>query len=45
MARTEWPLTSVSTANTYPGDANLKVLHQTFSYTGYWLSTILPARE
>jgi hypothetical protein len=24
--------------NTYPGDANLKVLHQTFSYTGYWLN-------
>src|SRR5271170_7594315 len=24
--------------NTYPGDANLKLLHQTFSYTGYWLS-------
>ncbi len=25
-------------ANDYPGDANLKTLHQTFSYTGYWLS-------
>ena len=24
--------------NTYPGDTNLKVLHQTFSYTGYWLN-------
>src|ERR1022692_2954161 len=24
--------------NTYPGDANLKVLHQPFSYTGYWLN-------
>ena len=24
--------------NTYPGDANLKALHQTFSYTGYWLN-------
>jgi hypothetical protein len=24
--------------NTYPGDANLKALHRTFSYTGYWLS-------
>jgi len=24
--------------NTYPGDANLKTLHQTFSYTGYWLN-------
>src|SRR5271156_5441603 len=24
--------------NTYPGDANLKVLHQTFSYSGYWLN-------
>ncbi|MGA7511403.1 MAG: hypothetical protein WBW46_00830, partial [Candidatus Sulfotelmatobacter sp.] len=24
--------------NTYPGDANLKVLHQTFSYTSYWLN-------
>ncbi|HKW18423.1 MAG TPA: glycoside hydrolase domain-containing protein [Terriglobales bacterium] len=24
--------------NDYPGDANLKVLHQTFSYTGYWLN-------
>jgi Domain of unknown function (DUF1906) len=25
-------------ANDYPGDANLKTLHQTFAYTGYWLS-------
>jgi hypothetical protein len=24
--------------NTYPGDANLKALHQSFSYTGYWLN-------
>jgi hypothetical protein len=24
--------------NAYPGDANLKPLHQTFSYTGYWLN-------
>ena len=24
--------------NTYPGDANLKTLHQTFSYAGYWLN-------
>ena len=24
--------------NAYPGDANLKILHQTFSYTGYWLN-------
>ena len=24
--------------NTYPGDANLKALHQTFSYAGYWLN-------
>ena len=24
--------------NDYPGDANLKTLHQTFAYTGYWLS-------
>jgi hypothetical protein len=24
--------------NTYPGDANLKSLKQTFSYTGYWLN-------
>ncbi|MFZ0815573.1 MAG: glycoside hydrolase domain-containing protein [Candidatus Sulfotelmatobacter sp.] len=24
--------------NTYPGDINLKALHQTFSYTGYWLN-------
>lgn len=24
--------------NTYPGDANLKTLHETFSYTSYWLN-------
>jgi hypothetical protein len=24
--------------NAYPGDANLKALHQTFSYSGYWLN-------
>src|SRR6201993_587632 len=24
--------------NDYPGDANLKILRQTFSYTGYWLN-------
>ena len=24
--------------NNYPGDANLKVLHRTFSYSGYWLN-------
>ena len=24
--------------NDYPGDSNLKTLHQTFSYTGYWLN-------
>ena len=24
--------------NVYPGDANLKILRQTFSYTGYWLN-------
>ncbi|MGA8442888.1 MAG: hypothetical protein WB714_32035, partial [Candidatus Sulfotelmatobacter sp.] len=24
--------------NDYPGDANLKSLHQTCSYTGYWLN-------
>jgi len=24
--------------NTYPGDANLKILRQTFSYSGYWLN-------
>jgi hypothetical protein len=24
--------------NTYPGDANLKALHETFSFTGYWLN-------
>ena len=25
--------------NDYPGDANLKTLHQTFSYSGYWLNS------
>jgi hypothetical protein len=25
-------------SNNYPGDTNLKILHQTFSYTGYWLN-------
>jgi hypothetical protein len=25
-------------SNDYPGDANLKILHQTFSFTGYWLN-------
>jgi hypothetical protein len=24
--------------NAYPGDSKLKALHQTFSYTGYWLN-------
>jgi len=24
--------------NAYPGDANLKILRQTFSYSGYWLN-------
>src|SRR5580700_3437073 len=24
--------------NDYPGDANLKILRQTFSYSGYWLN-------
>lgn len=24
--------------NTYPGDANLRALHQNFSYSGYWLN-------
>jgi len=24
--------------NDYPGDASLKILHQTFSYSGYWLN-------
>jgi hypothetical protein len=24
--------------NAYPGDANLKALHETFAYTGYWLN-------
>jgi hypothetical protein len=30
-------------ANEYPGDTNLKTLHQTFAYTGYWLN--LPPGE
>lgn len=25
--------------NDYPGDANLKILRQSFSYTGYWLNS------
>ena len=25
-------------SNDYPGDANLKILKQTFAYTGYWLN-------
>jgi hypothetical protein len=25
--------------NDYPGDSNLKILRQSFSYTGYWLNT------
>jgi hypothetical protein len=25
-------------SNDYPGDANLKALHDTFSYSGYWLN-------
>jgi hypothetical protein len=29
--------------NVYPGDANLKILHRTFSYAGYWLNN--PPRE
>jgi hypothetical protein len=31
--------------NDYPGDANLKALHQTFSYTGYWLNNPPGERE
>ena len=27
-----------SDRNDYPGDANLKALHETFSYAGYWLN-------
>jgi len=30
--------------NDYPGDANLKTLRQTFSYTGYWLNNPPAAR-
>src|SRR5580700_1896714 len=30
--------------NNYPGDENLKVLRQTFSYTGYWLNAPPSAR-
>ena len=31
--------------NDYPGDANLKALHQTFFYTGYWLNNPPGERE
>jgi Domain of unknown function (DUF1906) len=31
--------------NTYPGDANLKALRQTFSYTSYWLNNPPGERE
>jgi hypothetical protein len=31
--------------NTYPGDPNLKPLHQTFSYSGYWLNNPPGERE
>jgi len=31
--------------NSYPGDANLKTLHQTFSYTSYWLNNPPGERE
>ncbi len=31
--------------NDYPGDANLAVLHQTFSYAGYWLNNPPGARS
>lgn len=31
--------------NDYPGDANLKALRQTFSYTGYWLNNPPSERE
>ena len=31
--------------NIYPGDANLQALHQTFSYTGYWLNNPPGERE
>jgi len=31
--------------NIYPGDTNLKALHQTFSYTGYWLNNPPGERE
>ncbi|MGA2354062.1 MAG: glycoside hydrolase domain-containing protein [Terriglobales bacterium] len=30
--------------NDYPGDANLKILRQTFSYSGYWLNNPPGAR-
>src|SRR5580658_5969368 len=30
--------------NNYPGDQNLKILRQTFSYTGYWLNAPPSAR-
>ncbi len=31
--------------NIYPGDANLNALHQTFSYSGYWLNNPPGERE
>jgi len=31
--------------NTYPGETNLKILRQTFSFTGYWLNTPPSARR
>jgi len=31
--------------NIYPGDANLNALHQTFSYSGYWLNDPPGERE
>jgi hypothetical protein len=31
--------------NNYPGDQNLKILRQTFSYTGYWLNAPPSARS
>ena len=38
LAATQAPAYLGFDRNTYPGDANLKALHQTFSYTGYWLN-------
>ncbi len=32
------PPTSVLTATTYPGDENLQLLRETFSYAGFWLN-------